>query len=160
MQGWLRTYSTDLVHAVSARLCLVNVLVLYFDSKKNSWWLILLFFEANAWESLYIEARRKNLYAAALEAIHEQREELHFQQLEDAAEERQQQISEGMSILSSEASSEVAVRHNTVVQRMRIKERLIFVSTPLTPCLSFNFKDFGRCSKFCVVSVQRLPGKG
>ena len=98
-----------------------------------------LFFEANAWESLYIEARRKNLYAAALEAIHEQREERHFQQLEDAAEERQQQISEGMSILSSEASSEVAVRHNTVVQRMRIKERLIFVSKPLTPCLSFNF---------------------
>ena len=107
-----------------------------------------LFFEADAWESLYIEARRKNLYAAALEAIHEQREERHFQQLEDAAEERQQQISEGMSILSSEASSEVAVRHNTVVQRMRIQERW---SEPLTLCLSF--KDSGRCSKFCVTSL-------
>ena len=161
MQGWLRTCRFGTCSFCETLFGECVSLVFWFQEKFlvanfHVW----LFFEANAWESLYIEARRKNLYAAALEAIHEQREERHFQQLEDAAEERQQQISEGMSILSSEASSEVAVRHNTVVQRMRIKERLIFVSKPLTPCLSFNFKDFGRCSKFCVVSVQRLPGKG
>eukprot|EP00435_Cladocopium_sp_Y103_P064985 s522_g26.t1 len=69
--------------------------------------------QADAWENLYIQARRKNLHAAASQAVYEEREERKRQQLEDAAEQRQQQVNEGMSILTSEAASELAVRHNT-----------------------------------------------
>ena len=78
--------------------------------------------QAQAWEGLYLQASgRKSLQASVVQAAQEQRNRAARQQLEDAAQQRRETLQAGMSILSSEAVGELAVRHNAVVQRLRIQ---------------------------------------
>ena len=78
--------------------------------------------QKQAWESLYLQAAgRKSLQASVVQATQEQRNRAVRQQLEDAAQQRRESLQAGMSILSSEAAAELAVRHNAIIQRLRIQ---------------------------------------
>ncbi|CAE7215477.1 unnamed protein product, partial [Symbiodinium necroappetens] len=78
--------------------------------------------QKQAWESLYLQAAgRKSLQASVVQATQEQRNRAVQQQLEDAAQQRRDSLQAGMSILSSEAAAELAVRHNAIIQRLRIQ---------------------------------------
>ena len=83
-----------------------------------------IFLKADAWEHLYLQAARQpDLLRGAVCAQQQQREANQQQQLAEAAQQRQQQLVAGLSILSDAAASELAVRHNLVVQRWRVQAK-------------------------------------
>ena len=78
--------------------------------------------QAEAWESLYLQATsRKSLHAGVVQATQEQRNRAAKQLLEDAAQKRRESLQAAMSVLSAEAAAELAVRHNAIIQRLRIQ---------------------------------------
>ncbi|CAJ1375469.1 unnamed protein product [Effrenium voratum] len=80
--------------------------------------------QAKAWESLYLQAAgHPALHKGATEAHSLQRALQQHGELQEAAVQRQKQLDSAMSILSPGACTELAVRHNLLVQRLRVKVR-------------------------------------
>lgn len=79
--------------------------------------------QARALEDLYVKASDPQLLSLAVASAQQCKENTLRAGVRDAEVGRQTQINERLSVLTSEAASDLAVRHNTFTQRDRIEAR-------------------------------------